>query len=143
MDERPIILVPLTPKQIYDEQLKLKTGKIGEKKKLYTNKTFFANKVLSGFDDNVIFWFGTDLFYSGDDLHIIDSRMNIFREGGEDTNQVRYYFFLKILIDQFCEIKHISQTVHQIKLKFYSKILETWNYILINFRSIRFWKNIM
>jgi hypothetical protein len=83
------------------------------------------------------------LFYSGDDLHIIDSRMNIFREGGEDTNQVRYYFFLKILIDQFCEIKHISQTVHQIKLKFYSKILETWNYILINFRSIRFWKNIM
>jgi len=55
MDERPIILVPLTPKQIYDEQLKLKTGKMGEKKKLYTNKTFFANKVLSGFDDNVIF----------------------------------------------------------------------------------------
>jgi hypothetical protein len=32
------------------------------------------------------------------------------------------------------EIKHISQTVYQFKLKSYMEILDTWNYILVNFQ---------
>ena len=54
MDGRPITLVPLTPNQIYDEQLKLKRN-IVENENLYIKETFFANKVLSGFDDDAIF----------------------------------------------------------------------------------------
>jgi hypothetical protein len=34
---------------------------MAEKESLYIRRTFFANKVLHGFDDNVIFWIGTDL----------------------------------------------------------------------------------
>jgi hypothetical protein len=63
MDGRPIALVPFTPKQIYDEQLKLKKRMMAKKESLYIMKTFFANKVLWGFEDDVIFWFGTNLFF--------------------------------------------------------------------------------
>jgi hypothetical protein len=63
MDGRPIALVPFTPKQIYDEQLKLKKRMMAKKESLYIMKTFFANKVLPGFEDDVIFWFGTILFF--------------------------------------------------------------------------------
>lgn len=63
MDGRPIALVPFTPKKIYDEQLKLKKRMMAKKESLYIMKTFFANKVLPGFEDDVIFWFGTDLFF--------------------------------------------------------------------------------
>jgi len=51
----------LTSKQLYKEQLKLKKGKMAEKENLYIKGTFVANKVLPGFEDNVIFWIGTDL----------------------------------------------------------------------------------
>jgi hypothetical protein len=54
MDGKLLTLVPLTPNQIYDEQLKLKTRKMVENKSLYIRETYFANKVLSCFDDDVI-----------------------------------------------------------------------------------------
>jgi hypothetical protein len=55
MDGKPITLVPLTLKLIYDEQLKLKKWKVAEKKSLYIKETF-ANKILQSFnDDDVIF----------------------------------------------------------------------------------------
>jgi len=44
MNERPITLASLTPKQIYEKQLKLKKEKISEKESLYIKGTFFANK---------------------------------------------------------------------------------------------------
>ena len=40
---------------------------------------------------------------------------NPFKEEENDMNQVRFEFNLKMSIDQFCEIKHISPTVHLIK----------------------------
>jgi hypothetical protein len=52
INRRPITLVSLTPNKIYEEQLKLKKGKIAEKKSLYIRGTFFTNKVLIGFDDD-------------------------------------------------------------------------------------------
>ena len=41
-------------------------------------------------------------------------------------------FDFKISIDQFCEIKYISQIVHQNDFKYYSKKLDTWSYIFAN-----------
>jgi hypothetical protein len=67
-----------------------------------------------------------------DVFHNIDSRLNLFKEREDDTNKVKYEFNLKMSIDQFCEIMHISQTVHQNELKFFKEILDTWNYILVN-----------
>ena len=55
-----INLLSLKPKQIYDEQLKLKKEKVVEKERLYIKGTFFANKVLFGFDDDVILQLCTD-----------------------------------------------------------------------------------
>jgi hypothetical protein len=52
-------------------------------------------------------------------------RSNLFKEGEDDENQVRSEFGLKIFTDQFCEIKHIYQTVHLNELKFYIEILDT------------------
>jgi hypothetical protein len=49
-----ITLVSLTLQQIYEEQLKLKKENMVEKQSLYIKMTFFANKVLLGFDDDVI-----------------------------------------------------------------------------------------
>jgi len=79
----------LTLKHIYDEQLKLKTRKMAKRESLYIRETFFVNKVLMGFDDDVIFWLSINLFSLRDDLHVIDSRMIPFEEGGDDINQVR------------------------------------------------------
>jgi hypothetical protein len=58
---RHIILVSLTPKQIYEEQLELKKKKMVEKESIYIRGAFFANKVFLGFDDDVILQVGTDL----------------------------------------------------------------------------------
>jgi hypothetical protein len=57
-----------------------------------------------------------------------------FEKGGDDTNQVRSEFCLKIHTDQFCKIGHIFQNIHRIKLRCYKKILDTWNYIVVNFQ---------
>jgi len=55
MNGRLITLASLTPKQIYEEKLKLKEGNMTEKENLYIRGTFFTNKVLLGFDDDLIF----------------------------------------------------------------------------------------
>jgi len=52
MNEMSIILVLLTPKQVYDELQKLKKGKMTETESLYIRETLFANKVLLGFNDD-------------------------------------------------------------------------------------------
>jgi hypothetical protein len=54
MNEKRIIFISLTPKQIYKEQLKLKKEKMTEKERLYIRGTFFVDMVLLGFDDDVI-----------------------------------------------------------------------------------------
>jgi hypothetical protein len=105
---RPITLVSLIPKQIYEKQLKLKNKKIVENESLYIKRTFFANKVLLGFDDDVILQFGTNLLTLEDVFYYIDSKWNLYKEGKDYTNQVRSNYGLKIYADQFCEIEHIS-----------------------------------
>jgi hypothetical protein len=55
MNGRPITLVFLTSKQIFEEKLKLKKEKMVGNKSLYIKGTFFNNKVLLGFNDDVIF----------------------------------------------------------------------------------------
>jgi hypothetical protein len=46
----------LEPDQIYDEQLKLKkNGRWLKWELVFIRKTFFSNKVLLSFDDDVIF----------------------------------------------------------------------------------------
>jgi hypothetical protein len=95
--------------------------------------TFFANKVLLGFDDDAIILPGTDLLTLEDVFYDTNSRLNLFKEEDDDTTQVRFKFSLKMSIDQFCEIEHISQTINQNELKLYRNILDTWKYILIMF----------
>jgi hypothetical protein len=56
MNGRPITLVSLTSKQIFEEKLKLKKEKLVGNKSLYIKGTFFDNKVLLGFNDDAIFW---------------------------------------------------------------------------------------
>jgi hypothetical protein len=96
MNEKPITLVSLTPKQIYEEQLKLRNEKIIKKKSLYIMGTFFANKVLLGFDDDAILQLGTNFFNLKDVFHDIESRSNLFKEGEDDTIQVKSEFSLQI-----------------------------------------------
>ena len=133
INRRPITLVSLILKQTYEEQLKLKKGEIIKKESLYIKGNLFSNKILFCFDDNVIFWLGSDLLTLKDFFHNTDSRSNLFKEMEDDTNQVRSEFNLKMFANQFCKIKHISRTVHQIKPKIYREILDTWNYIVVNF----------
>jgi len=105
-----------------------------EKEKLYIKGTFFANKVLFCFDDDAILQLGTDLLTLEDVFHDTDSRSNLFKDWKDNMNQVRSEFGFKISADQFCKMRYISQTVHQNKLKYYRKILDIWNYILVNFQ---------
>jgi hypothetical protein len=100
---------------------------------LYIKGNLFSNKILFCFDDNVIFWLGSDLLTLKDFFYNTDSRSNLFKEMEDDTNQVRSEFDLKMFANQFCKIKHISRIIHQIKPKIYRKILDTWNYIVVNF----------
>jgi len=107
MNGRSITLVSLIPNQIYEKQLKLKNEKMVENENLYIKRTFFANKVFLGFDDDVILQFGTNLLTLQDIFYDIDLRLNLYKEGKDDTNQVRSNYGLKISADQFCEIEHI------------------------------------
>jgi hypothetical protein len=66
-----------------------------EKESLYIREILLANKVLSSFDDDVIFHFGTGLFSLMDDFHVIDSRASPFKEVGE----VRSEFCFKMPTD--------------------------------------------
>jgi hypothetical protein len=105
-----------------------------ENENLYIKETFFANKVLSGFDDDVIFWHDTSLFSLGDDLHVIFSRTNPFEKRGDDTDKVRFEFCCKMIINQFCKIWNISKKLNWIKLKIYREVLNTWKYIVVKFK---------
>jgi hypothetical protein len=79
---------------------------------LYIKGTFFANKVLLSFDNNVVLWLGTDLLTLEYVFHYTNSRLIPFKEGEDDMIEVRFEFGLKISADQFCEIRHISQTIY-------------------------------
>jgi len=114
---RPITLVPLKLKQIYDEQLKLKTEKMIKNESLYIKETFFANEVFPGFDDDVIFQLGTNLFSSCDDLQVIYSRKNPFEKGGDDMNLVKSEFCLKMSIS-------FARSGISDELTFYNRILD-------------------
>jgi hypothetical protein len=83
-----------------------------EKKSLYIKRTFFANKVLLGFDNNVILWLGTDWLTLEDVFHDIDLRKNLFKEGEDGMDQVRSKFDIKMFVNKFCKIKHIYQTLY-------------------------------
>jgi len=73
-----VTFVSLTPKKMYEEQLKLKKGKMSEKERLHIKRAFFPNKVLFGFDDDVILQLGDDILTIKDVFHDIDSRLNLF-----------------------------------------------------------------
>jgi hypothetical protein len=86
--------------------------KMVENESLYIRGTFFANKVLIDFDDDVILQLGTDLLTLEHVHHDTNLSLNLFKEREDDTNQVMFEFGLKMSADQFYEIRHISQTVH-------------------------------
>ena len=52
MNKRFTTLVFFTPRQIYEEQLKLKNGKKDENESL---EILFVNNVFTGFDEDAIF----------------------------------------------------------------------------------------
>ena len=72
-----------------------------EKESLFIRRIFFANKVLLGFNDDDNFHLGTDLLTIKDVFHDTNSRLNLFKEGEDDTNQVMSEFSFKIVANQF------------------------------------------
>ena len=77
MNKKLITIVSLTPKQIYTEQRKLK-DKMVEKESLHTRGALFANKILLGFDDDVILQLGIDLLALEYVFHNTNSKSNLF-----------------------------------------------------------------
>jgi hypothetical protein len=84
-----------------EKQLKLKQGRMVEKESLFIRRIFFANKVLLGFNDDDNFQLGIDLLTIKDVFHDTNSRLNLFKEGKDDTNQVMSEFDFKIVVNQF------------------------------------------
>jgi hypothetical protein len=84
-----------------EKQLKLKQGRMVEKESLFIRRIFFANKVLLGFNDDDNFQLGTDLLTIKDVFHDTNSRLNLFKEEEDDTNQVMSEFSFKIVANQF------------------------------------------
>jgi hypothetical protein len=111
MNKRPINLVYLKPKQINEEQLKLKKEKMVENESLYIKGTFFANKVLLGFDDDVILWLGTDLLKLEDVSHDTYSRSNLFKQGRTVRTKSGPNLTLKCLLTSFAK-SNISLKPH-------------------------------
>jgi hypothetical protein len=72
-----------------------------EKESLFIRRIFFANKVLLGFNDDDNFQLGIDLLTIKDVFHDTNSRLNLFKEGKDDTNQVMSEFDFKIVVNQF------------------------------------------
>ena len=60
---------------------------------------FFANMALLNFNDDDNLLFATDFLTLEYIFHDIDSRLNLFKEGEDDTNQVRFKFDLKMYAD--------------------------------------------
>jgi hypothetical protein len=86
-----------------------------EKESLYTKEILLANKVLSSFDDDVIFHFGTDLFSLMDDFHVIDSRTSPFKI---IRTKLCQNFALKCLLTSFVKLN----------ISFKSYIISRWNF---------------
>jgi hypothetical protein len=84
-----------------EKQLKLKQGRMVEKESLFIRRIFFTNKVLLGFNDDDNFQLGIDLLTIKDVFHDTNSRLNLFKEGKDDTNQVMSEFDFKIVVNQF------------------------------------------
>jgi hypothetical protein len=84
-----------------EKQLKLKQGRMVEKESLFIRRIFFANKVLLGFNDDDNFQLGIDLLTIKDVFHDTNSRLNLFKERKDDTNQVMSEFDFKIVVNQF------------------------------------------
>jgi hypothetical protein len=72
-----------------------------ENESLFIRRIFFANKVLLGFNDDDNFQLGTDLLTIKDVFHDTNSRLNLFKEEEDDTNQVMSEFSFKIVANQF------------------------------------------
>jgi len=72
-----------------------------EKESLFIRRIFFANKVLLGFNDDDNFQLGIDLLTIKDVFHDTNSRLNLFKERKDDTNQVMSEFDFKIVVNQF------------------------------------------
>jgi hypothetical protein len=64
--------------------------------------TFFANKVLLVFYDDVIICLVNDYLTLEDVFHDRNSRLNLLKDGENDTNQVMSEFGLKLSTNQFC-----------------------------------------
>jgi hypothetical protein len=84
-----------------EKQLKLKQGRMVEKESLFIRRIFFTNKVLLGFNNDDNFQLGIDLLTIKDVFHDTNSRLNLFKEGKDDTNQVMSEFDFKIVVNQF------------------------------------------
>jgi hypothetical protein len=72
-----------------------------EKESLFIRRIFFTNKVLLGFNNDDNFQLGIDLLTIKDVFHDTNSRLNLFKEGKDDTNQVMSEFDFKIVVNQF------------------------------------------
>jgi len=64
----------------------------------------------------IILQLGTNLLTLEYVFHDTYLRSNLFKDGRDDTNQIRSEFDLKMFVDQFCEIRHICQTVYRNEL---------------------------
>jgi hypothetical protein len=84
-----------------EKQLKLKQGRMVEKESLFIRRIFFTNKVLLGFNNDDNFQLGIDLLTIKDVFHDTNSRLNLFKERKDDTNQVMSEFDFKIVVNQF------------------------------------------
>jgi hypothetical protein len=64
--------------------------------------TFFANKVLLIFYDDVILYLVNDYLTLECVFHDKNLRLNLFKDGENDMNQVKSEFGLKLATNQFC-----------------------------------------
>jgi hypothetical protein len=70
-----------------------------EKESLYIMGALLANKALLSFNDDDNLLSATNFLTLEYIFHDIDSRLNLFKEGEDDTNQVRFKFDLKMYAD--------------------------------------------
>ena len=89
----------------------MKKKKMVENDSLYIKEIFFANKVLLGFDDDVILWLGTDLLKLEDVSHDTYSRSNLFKEGRTVRTKSDLSLALKCMLTSFAR-SNISLKLH-------------------------------
>lgn len=81
-DMKFVVLLSLSYKQVYEDQLKLKGDKKVEKENLYVRarviqNIFLVDKVLQCFDDETLFRSYDDDVPLVYDFHVLDSRSNL------------------------------------------------------------------